>query len=171
MRRAIAWLCLGAALLAGSLAVADAPERDKAWSDLIAQAKAHGAEETKLDRSSSYVFQREDGSYLTFTRLLASDKGRSVCLIAKDLTTTACVDWDTGQLKLGRRADAATPWKFYSFESLDAFEAAKPGFLDQLATAVNKLLVSQGKHGAGAGGGCYQFSKNGNWYRVPNSVC
>jgi len=169
MRRAIAWLCLGAALLAGSLAVADAPERDKAWSDLIAQAKAHGAEETKLDRSSSYVFQREDGSYLTFTRLKATDKGRSVCLIAKELTTTACVDWDTGRLKLGRREDAATPWKFYSFESLDAFDAAKPGILDQFASAVNKLLVSGGKHGAE--GGCYQFSKYGNWYRVPKADC
>ena len=171
MRRACAlpWACV---LIAAATPVcAGSPERDKAWSELIAQAKEHGAEETKLDKSASYVFQREDGSYLTFTRMLATDKGRSVCLIAKELTATACADWDSGQLKLGRRADAATPWKFYSFASFDAFEAAKPGFLDQLVSEVNKLLAMGAKHNDRAGSGCYRVSQNGVFYRVPSANC
>jgi hypothetical protein len=171
MRRVgvLLWTCV--ALAAAAPACAGAPERDKAWGELVAQAKAHGAGETKLDRSASYVFQREDGSYLTFTRPLATDKGRSICLIAKDLTATACIDWDSGQLKLGRRADAATPWKFYSFASLDEFEKAKPGFLDELTSSVNKLLVGGEKHGSHAGSGCYRVSQNGVFYRVPSVSC
>jgi hypothetical protein len=167
MFKARAWLWTCVVVAAPGVAA----ERDEAWSELIAQAKAHGAQETKLDRSASFVFQREDGSYLTFTRLLSTDKGRSVCLIAKDETATACVDWETGKLKLGRRADAATPWKFYAFDSLDAFEKAKPGFLDELTSSVNKLLVAARRQDAHAGSGCYQFSKNGVYYRVPAANC
>jgi hypothetical protein len=171
MRRAreLLWVCV--ILAAVSPVRAGSPERDAAWSELIAQAKAHGAEETKLDRSASYVFQREDGSYLTFTRLLTTDKGRSICLIAKELTATACADWDTGRLKLGKRADAATPWSFYAFESLDALEAAKPGLLDQLVSSVNKLLVSATRPGGHGGSGCYRLSKSGVFYRVPSISC
>jgi hypothetical protein len=142
------WICLGACAFAGT------PERDKAWDELIAQAKAHGGVETKLDLSTSYVFQRPDGSYLAFTRLLKSDKGRSVCLIAKDENATACVEWDTGRLKLGSRADAATPWKFKGFESLDAFEKEQPGLVDRLFSSIQNLFaMGAGPRGYGYGGG------------------
>jgi hypothetical protein len=131
---------IAAAALAASHAGAAAAERDKAWDALIAAAKARGAEETKLDRSASFVFQREDGAYVTFTRLLTTPEGRSVCLIAKELTTTACVDWETGKVKLGRRKDAATPWKFFAFDSLEALEAAKPTMLDRAMLKFNSFL-------------------------------
>ncbi len=115
--------------------VAAAPaERDKEWRALIAAAVSRGATETKLDRSASYVFQDPDGDYLTFTRLLTTDKGRSVCLIKQNETATACADWDTGKLTLGKRADAATPWKFFAFDSLDAMEAAKPTMVRRTRT-------------------------------------
>ena len=121
-------------------ALADGPDRDKAWAELVDQAKAHGAAETKLDRSSSYVFQRPDGSYLSLTWLAAPKAARSVCLIAKDENATACVDWDSGKLTLGDRADAATPWRFRAYASLDAFEAERPGLVDSLFAAVDKLI-------------------------------
>ena len=47
-----------------------------------------------LDRSASYVLQRPDGSYVTFTRLLGAAK-RSVCLISKDQHASVCIDWDS----------------------------------------------------------------------------
>jgi hypothetical protein len=137
------WTCIGC-LLSGT-AFAATPQRDKAWDGLIAQAKAHGGVETKLDRSASYIFQRPDGSYLSFTRLLASEKGRSVCLIAKDENATACVDWDTGKLTLGSRDDPATPWKFRSKASLDAFEADRPGLFQSFLSGVNGMFASGAK--------------------------
>lgn len=134
VKRALRWACAGC--LVAAPAFAGTPERDKAWDALVAAAKAHGGAETKLDRSASFVFQRPDGSYLSFTRLLQTDKGRSVCLIAKDENATACVDWDTGKLTLGSRADPATPWSFRSAASLDAFEAEQPGFLQKLLSSI-----------------------------------
>jgi hypothetical protein len=137
--------------------LAGTPGRDKAWEAAIAQAKAHGGVETRLDRSVSYVFRRPDGSYLSLTRLLQTDKGRSVCLIAKDENATACVDWDTGKLRLGSRADAATPWSVRSFEFLDAFEKAQPGFAEQLLSSLQDLVLRGGPPdvgwGFGGGGG------------------
>jgi hypothetical protein len=142
------------------VAAAETPDRNQAWDALIAEAKEHGAEETKLDRSTSYVFQRPDGSYLTFTRLPTTDKGRSVCLIAKELTATACVDWDTGKVKLGKRRDAATPWKFFAFDSLEALEAARPSLFDQAMANVNIFLSFMSE--------CTHFSFG---QVVPNKQC
>ena len=94
--RLLLWACLGyfaaTAAFAGTPAHDKTPKRDKAqeqgmaqekdrtWTALIEQAKAHGGVETKLDKSASYVFQQKDGTYISFTRLLATNKGRSVCL-------------------------------------------------------------------------------------------
>lgn len=58
------------ALMAAEFAFAETPERDKAWDLLIAEAKKHGGEETQYKTSTSYVFQRPDGLYVTFTRML-----------------------------------------------------------------------------------------------------
>lgn len=149
--------CIVAAAI--STAQAGSPERDKAWDALVAAAKAHGGTETKLDRSASFVFQRPDGSYLSFTRLLQSDNGRSVCLIAKDENATACVDWESGKLTLGNRADPATPWSFRSLASLDAFEAEKPGVVQQLFSSIQSLVANVGRPGAARGG--YGRNRNG----------
>lgn len=148
-------------------AVADVSERDKAWDALVAAAKAHGARETKLDRSSSFVFQREDGSYLTLTRMLETAKGRSVCLIAKGEMSTACVDWETGLLRLGIRKDAATPWKFVNFKSLEALEAAQPTMIDKLAWVAHYFISAFGS----PDGECVRESKSGAYYRVPKVNC
>jgi hypothetical protein len=139
--------------------LAGTPERDKAWDAAVAQAKAHGGVETRLDRSVSYVFRRPDGSFLSLTRPLDADKGRSVCLIATDENATACVDWDTGELKLGSRADAATPWSVRSFQSLDAFEKAQPGFAEQLLSSLEELVLRGGPPnvGWGFGGGGWGY--------------
>ncbi len=164
--RSVRWVCAGSfvAALASAPVLAGAPERDKAWDALIGQAKAHGGVETKLDKSASYVFQRPNGSYLSFTRLLASSKSRSVCLIAKDENATACVDWDTGKLTLGSRADPATPWKFRSSASLDAFETEQPGFFAQLLSSIEDLVASaRGSRGYGGGGYWSYRGGNMNW--------
>ena len=73
MRKTVLILLAIAALGIGS-AFAGTPDKDKRWDALIAQAKAHGGVETVLDRSASYVFQAQDGSFVT---LLASLRGRS----------------------------------------------------------------------------------------------
>lgn len=149
-------------LLTHGSAWADAADRDKAWDKLIEQARTHGGVETKLDKSSSYVFQRQDGSYVSFTRLLSTAKGRSVCLIAKDENATACVDWDTGKLTLGSRADPATPWKFRSVASLDAFEAEQPGFFDKFLSTIKRLGVLRSRsRGYGAGENPRYHNPNG----------
>lgn len=167
-------LGIGAALailMAGGTASvrAGTPERDKAWNALIAEAKAHGGAETKLDRSTSYVFKRQDGSYLSFTRLLATDKGRSVCLIAKDENATACVDWDTGKLTLGSRADPATPWSFRGFELLDAFEAQQPGLVQQLFSSIERIFMSGGRSRRSGLGGYWRYSPSGHMSWVNTS--
>jgi hypothetical protein len=85
------------------------PERDQVWDSLIAEAQKRGGLETRLDKSTSYVFQRPDGAYVTFTH--ASTNGvRAVCLISKSQNLAVCDDWDTGKLAYGWRADAASPW-------------------------------------------------------------
>lgn len=166
-KRALRGRCLAYLVIAP--AVAGTPERDKAWDALIAQAKAHGGAETKLDRSASYVFQRPDGSYLSFTRLLQSDKGRSVCLIAKDENATACVDWDSGKLTLGSRADPATPWKFRSSASLDAFEAEQPGFFQQFLSSIQSLVTSAGNSKKSGAGGNWHYRNGGmSWAGASN---
>jgi len=155
-KRSLPWACSGSivlSLVCGPI-FAGTIEKNKAWDALIEQAKAHGGVETKLDKSASYIFQRPDGSYVSFTRQLATDKGRSVCLIAKDENATACVDWDTGKLTLGSRADPATPWKFRSSASLDAFEAEQPGFFDKFVAAIEGLGMS-GRRSRGYGAGGY----------------
>ena len=158
----LSWACLSLTigLLACGPALAGATDRDKSWDKLIEQAKAHGGVETKLDKSSSYVFQRPDGSYVSFTRLLATAKGRSVCLIAKDENATACIDWDTRKLTLSNRADPATPWKFRSVASLDAFEAEQPGFFDNFMSTIEGFGIS-GAHSRGLGAGGY--SRHSRW--------
>ena len=154
-------------LLACGSVFAGTAERDQGWDKLIAEAQAHGGVETKLDKSASYVFQRPDGSYVSFTRLLATDKGRSVCLIAKDQNATACVDWTTGKLTLGNRADPATPWKFRSIASLDAFEAEQPGFFEKLLSAI-KGLASPARRSRRTSAGGYWGYRNGNmnWFNA-----
>ncbi len=92
----------------------DAPEplRDaKSWAKLIEAAKARGGVETKLDKSSSYVFQQENGDFVTLTEWRSTPPKRYLCTIAKDQKTTVCVRWETGQTTYGERADAASPWK------------------------------------------------------------
>jgi hypothetical protein len=112
-------------------AYAAAPEKDKAWDALLDEVKKHGGVETVLDRSASYVFQRPDGSYVTFTRLLAVAK-RSVCLISKDQHASVCIDWDSGKTNYGDHADAASPWRVYEGPSVEETAAKQPGPLDAL---------------------------------------
>ena len=147
-------------LLVCGPAFAGTIEKNKAWDALIEQAKAHGGVETKLNKSASYVFQRPDGSYVSFTRQITTDKGRSVCLIAKDENATACVDWDTGKLTLGSRADPATPWKFRSSASLEDFEAEQPGFFDKFLSTIEGFGMS-GRRSLGYGAGGYGRFRNG----------
>jgi hypothetical protein len=150
---------------------AGTPERDKAWSELIAQAKAHGGEETKLDRSASYVFQREDGSYLTITELFSPAKARSVCLIDKEETATACVDWDSGKLKLGKRADAATPWTFYAFESVEALRAAQPTVIDKFLNKAWSVVKLFGNPALVVGDKCMYIGSNGLFRHADKMNC
>jgi len=85
------------------------PERDRIWDSLIAEAQKRGGSETRLDKSTSYVFQRPDGEYVTFTHALTNGV-RAVCVISKDQNIVVCDDWDTGKLTYGWRADAQSPW-------------------------------------------------------------
>jgi len=120
---------IAVAALTLTSAYAGAPDKDKAWDALIDEAKKHGGVETVLDRSASYVFQRTDGSYVAFTRLLAAAK-RSVCLISRDLHASVCVDWDNGKTSYGDRADAASPWRVHEGPSVEETAANQPGPLD-----------------------------------------
>ncbi|MDE3176894.1 MAG: hypothetical protein KGM15_12410 [Pseudomonadota bacterium] len=128
-----------AALCAASSALGATAERGKDWDVLIAEAKKHGGVETKLDRSSSYVFQQKDGSFVSFTQLAAPQVKRAVCLIAKAQDATVCVDWDNGKVTLGERADAASAWKTRTVASLDELEAEKPGFFSDLMSTINRV--------------------------------
>ena len=109
-RAAVVWLAL-AGVAAGDDAP-DPPTRDaKSWAKLIEAAKAKGGAETKLDKSSSYVFQQENGDFVTLTEWRSTPPKRYVCTIAKNQKSTVCVRWETGQTTYGERADAASPWK------------------------------------------------------------
>ena len=135
--RTVCALCV----LAGQPAVSAETDRNRAWDALLAAAKARGAQETRLDRSASFVFRRQDGSYVTLTRMFDGAKGRSVCLISKSEMATSCVDWDNGKLRLGKRNDARSPWAFFDFDSLEALEAAKPSVLEKIVSKVGAALV------------------------------
>jgi hypothetical protein len=102
------FLCCALALMAANSALAT-PERDRIWDSLIAEAQRRGGSETRLDKSTSYVFQRPDGVYVTFTHSFANGV-RAVCLVSKDQKLVVCDDWDTGKLRYGWRADAAAAW-------------------------------------------------------------
>ena len=123
---------------AASIALAGTPEKDQRWSALIAQAQKRGGVETKLDRTASYVFQQQDGAFITFTRALANDK-RFVCLVASDSKASVCVDWDTGKTTYGSRADVASPWINRDGPTLDDLEASQPGPLQRLLSFVTSL--------------------------------
>jgi hypothetical protein len=126
------------ALMAAEAAFAETPERDKAWDLLIAEAKKHGGEETQYKTSTSYVFQRPDGLYVTFTRMLDSPT-RAVCVISKDQNATVCGNWDTGKLKYGSRADAASAWT-YSDSAPEAASAEEENpFASLLASLANVI--------------------------------
>jgi len=145
-------------------AFAGTPERDMGWDALIEQAKQHGGAETKLDLSSSYVFRRPDGSFLTLTRLQGPKRTRLVCLVSKDQNATACVEWDSGKLTLGSRADAATPWTFRNKESLDAFEAEQPGVFEQLFSTIRGLIMGPGTSRKSGSPGYWRYSADGHLY-------
>jgi hypothetical protein len=145
-------------------------EKERTWAALIEQAKAHGGVETKLNLSASYVFKHQDGFYVTFTRLLAPNKPHWVCIIAEDENASACIEWENGELRVGQRADPATPWTSQTFASYDAFVAAQPGFGDKLLSVIKGLVLAGGGGGRGHGGrgglGYYRTSVNGNVYWV-----
>ncbi len=125
-------------LIASELAFAGTPERDRAWDMLIAEAKKHGGEETQYKSSASYVFQRPDGSSVTFTRML--DNGtRAVCVISKDQNSTVCGNWDSGKLRYGQRADAGSPWT-YSDTPPKAPDAGDKGPFASLSASLGDVI-------------------------------
>ncbi len=125
-------------LIASELAFAGTPERDKAWDMLIAEAKKHGGGETQYKSSTSYVFQRPDGLFVTFTKML--DNGtRAVCVIAKDQNSTVCGNWDSGELRYCQRADAGSPWT-YSDTPPKAPDAQKKGPFASLLASLGDII-------------------------------
>ena len=131
-------LCILIAALAPACAVAATSERDKAWDALVAAAKAHGGVETKLDQSASYVFQRPDGSFVTFTQMLSRGK-RAACLVAKKQDATVCIDWDSGKTTYGDRKDAASPWVIHAARPADE-DTEKPGLLASMLSTFSNIL-------------------------------
>jgi len=99
------------ALLSAGLSEAATPDRDKAWDKLIAEARKHGGAATEYKTSTSYVFQRKDGFFITLTEL-PETKTRAVCAMAKDQKVVVCGNWDSGALKYGWREDASAPWAY-----------------------------------------------------------
>ena len=136
-RRVLPWTCV--AFLAARFAFAGSPERDKAWEALIVQAKAHGGVETKLDQSASYVFQRPDESFVTFTHMLKGDT-RAACLVSKDQNATVCVDWDSGKTTYGERKDVASPWITRAGPPASEADKNQPGMLESLMSTFNNFL-------------------------------
>jgi hypothetical protein len=116
------------------------PHDAKSWDLLIEAAKQRGGSETKLDKSTSYVFQQQDGNFLTLTEWRSPFK-RFVCVIAKDQKSTVCVQWETGRTTYGERADAASPWKTRQGVALED-RATTPGdtFLGKIAGFVGGAL-------------------------------
>ena len=141
-------------------AFAAQPDKDKRWDALIAQAKARGAAETMLDRSASYVFQAQDGSFVTLTRVLGGSK-RAVCLIAKDQMKSMCVDWDTGATTFGERASAASPWKTRNAPPIEDVRANQPGPFQTLMSGFMNVI---GPLGAGMRHGDFRTSRSGTFY-------
>jgi hypothetical protein len=133
-------LCVLVAALTPACAVAAMSERDKAWDALIAAAKAHGGVVTKLDQSSNYVFQRPDGSFVTFTQMLNGGK-RAACLVAKKQDATVCIDWDSGKTTYGDRKDAASPWVIHAARPADE-DTETPGLLASLLSGFGNILVN-----------------------------
>jgi hypothetical protein len=119
-------------------------DRDKAWDAAIAQAKAHGGQETKLDKSASYVFQRDDGSYVTLTRMYAGGK-RAACLVSKTQNASVCFDWDTGKISYAERKDVASPWIQKKVPVEDPDED-KPSLLAQFLNSFADILGYLGKY-------------------------
>jgi hypothetical protein len=135
MRRLI---CCALALMAAEFAFAGTPERDKAWDLLIAEAKKHGGGETQYKTSTSFVFQRSDGSFVTFTWM--PDNGtHAVCVISKDQNVTICGNWDTSKLKYGWRADAGSPWT-YSDTPPDKTSAEEKGWFASLLASLGDVI-------------------------------
>lgn len=128
-----------AALCIACPAFAATADRTKAWDALIGEAKKHGGVETKLDRSASMVFQRPDGSFVTFTHMLTGDK-RAACLVSKDQNATVCVDWDSGKTTYGDRRDIASPWRFHEPRAADESGTDKPGLLASLLSGFAAIL-------------------------------
>lgn len=148
-------LFVGCALtiMAASSALAT-PERDRAWEALIAEAQKHGGQETQLDKSASYVFQRPDGAYVTFTRVFASG-ARSVCLVAKDSNLVVCGAWETGKITYGWRADAASPWTHS--DTPPPASAGQPSPIDMLLSFLGEVLAT----GAESPGGYWRHTATG----------
>jgi hypothetical protein len=163
MRKSFLILLAIAAFGVGS-AFAAAPDKDKLWDALIAQAKAHGGAETVLDRSASYVFQAPDGSFVTLTRVLGGSK-RAVCLIAKDQMKSMCVNWDTGETTFGERAGAASPWKTRAAPPIEEVWANQPGPFQTLMSGFLNII---GTLGGGMRHGGFRTSGNGNLYYQSN---
>jgi hypothetical protein len=159
MRESFLILLAISALGFGS-AFAGAPDKDKRWDALIAQAKAHGGAETALDRSASYVFQARDGSFITLTRVLGGSK-RAVCLIAKDQMKSMCVDWDTGETTFGERAGAGSPWKTRAAPPIEEAGANEPGPFQSLMRGFLNVI---GTLGAGMRHSGFRTGGNGNLY-------
>jgi len=141
-------LCCVLAIMAANPALAT-PERDRNWDALIAEAQRRGGVETRLDTSTSYVFQRPDGAYVTFSHSLANGV-RAVCLISKDQNLGVCDDWDTGRLAYSWRADAASPWT-HSDKPPSANEATPIdmllGFLGQVLSVGSESTRGSSMHG------------------------
>jgi hypothetical protein len=132
--RYMPWVLLALAIPAAA-ETADPPARDaKSWAALMEEARKHGGSETRLDKSSSYVFQQQDGNFLTLTEWRAPLK-RFVCVIAKDQKSTVCVNWETGRTTYGERADDASPWKTRAATPLEETQATTPagGLLQKMA--------------------------------------
>jgi hypothetical protein len=161
MRKSFLILLAIAALGIGS-AFAGTPDKDRRWDALIAQAKAHGGVETVLDRSASYVFQAQDGSFVTLTRVLQGSK-RAVCLIAKDQKASVCVDWDTGETTFGERADSASPWKTRNAPPIEEAWAKQPG---PFQTLMSVFLDVIGMFGGGGHDRGFRANQEGTkvWY-------
>ena len=133
-----AWVLLAA----GVAATPAAPHRDaKSWGMLIAEAKKHGGTETKLDKSTSYVFQQQDGGFLTLTEWRTPLK-RFVCGIASNQKSTVCVRWETGQTIYGERADDASTWKNYVDKPPEPTKEKSPikGILEGVGEFVSAAL-------------------------------
>jgi hypothetical protein len=149
MRKSV--LTLLAVSLGAGTAFAGAPDKDRRWDALLAQAKAHGGVETVLDRGASYVFQAQDGSFVTLTRVLMGSK-RAVCLIAKDQNKSVCVDWDTGETTFGERAGAGSPWKTRAAPPLQEASANEPGPFQMLMSGFLEIIQGFGSGTRGHNG-------------------